>query len=244
MILPSAVRRRADLLAYAPLAVTTTAAAVAGRERLHLASKMLLAPSLAAGLLASRDQRSAARTATLLAALVGSAVGDWFMNASGRELTDQRRRRALMRQGAGAFAVQQAGLIRVLLADGVRPRTLPTVAVGTTMVALGVLDAAASGEPDPVLTGYGALLGSMAALALSDKGAPRNRRSVAWGGGLFLLSDAAIIVSERVATKPAGRAVASGVILSTYAAALALLVHGLRDRPPQPEPTQSKEPVR
>ena len=47
-------------------------------------SKMLLAPTLAGGLVATRADRSTARTATLAVALVGSAVGDWFMNRSER----------------------------------------------------------------------------------------------------------------------------------------------------------------
>lgn len=226
------MQQRTDLLAYVPLAVTTTAAAVVGRERTHLASKMLLAPTLAAGVVASRGERPAARTATLVVALAGSAVGDWFMNGSDREVSDEKRRRVLMRRGAAAFAVQQTGLIRLLLADGVRPRSAPTAAVGGTMAAIGVIDTVANGgKPDPLIAGYGMLLGSMAALAMSDGTAAHRRRSVLAGGALFLLSDAAIIVSERWATKPGGKALASGVILSTYTAALALLVHGLRDAP-------------
>lgn len=46
-----------------------------------------------------------------------------------------------------------------------------------------------------------------------------------------LVSDAAIIVGEHVAKTPRQRAVVSGMVLSTYSAALALLVHGLRDEP-------------
>lgn len=192
---------RADLLAYVPLAVTTTAAAVAGRERTHLISKLLLAPTLAGGVVATRGQRPSARNLTLTAALAGSTVGDWFMNGSGHADPDSDQRRHLMRRGAGAFAVQQSGLIQILLADGVRPRVRPTTAVGVVMVGLGALDLTGSGEPDPVLTGYGLLLGSMAALAMSDSSARK--------------------------------AVVSALVLSTYTAALALLVHSLRN-PPAP----------
>ncbi len=223
---------RADLLAYVPLAAVTTIAAMGGRERLHLASKMLLAPSLAAGVVATRGQRPLGRNATLVAALVGSTVGDWFMNASDRERSDESRRRALMRRGAGAFAVQQAGLVRLLLADGARPRGVPAAVVGGALAGLAVVDTVANGgEPDPVLSGYGALLGSMAALATSDGVPPHNRRAVALGGGLFLLSDATIVIGEHLAKSSRQQVVVSGIVMGTYAAALALLVHGLRDEP-------------
>lgn len=231
MTLVSRLRRRVDLLAYVPLAVTTTAAAVTGKPRAHLISKMLLAPTLAGGVVATRTDRSTARTATLAIALAGSAVGDWFMNRSDVAAPHSDARRQLMRVGASAFAVQQAGLLRLLLTDGVRPRVPPTAAVGGVMAGLAALELNATGEPDPVLTGYGLLLGSMSALSLSDGDSARRRRSVALGGGLFLVSDAAIIVGEHVATTPRQRAVASGIVLSTYTAALALLVHGIRDAP-------------
>jgi uncharacterized membrane protein YhhN len=199
---------------------------MAGRERTHLASKMLLAPSLAAGVLATRGSRSTGE-ATLVAALIGSTVGDWFMNASGRA-GDAGRRRVLMQRGAAAFAVQQAGLIRLLLADGVRPRAVPAGVTGGTLAALAVLDTEGEGSPDPVLTAYGLVLGSMTALATSS-----GRRSLVWGGGLFLLSDATIIIGEHLVRTPRQQALVSGTILATYAAALALLVHGLRDEPDQ-----------
>jgi len=229
MSLLAGARSRADLLAYVPAAVVTTAAAMAGRERTHLASKMLLAPSLAAGVLATRGSRPAGRDATLVAALVGSTVGDWLMNASGRA-ADPGRRRVLMQRGAAAFAVQQAGLIRLLLADGVRPRRAPAAVAGSTLAALAILDTEGEGGPDPVLTAYGLLLGSMSALATSS-----GRRSLVWGGGLFLLSDATILVGEHLAKTPRQQALVSGSILATYAAALALLVHGLRDEPVHPD---------
>ncbi|WP_404386809.1 lysoplasmalogenase [Knoellia locipacati] len=193
---------------------------------------MLLAPSLAAGVVATRGQRPSGRNATLVAALAGSTVGDWYMNASGRAASDEARRRALTRRGAGAFAVQQAGLVRLLLADGARPRGVPSAVVGGTLVGLAVVDTLAhGGEADPVLSGYGVLLGSMTTLATSDGMSPRGRRAVALGGGLFLLSDATIVLGEHLAKSSRHEVVVSGIVMATYAAALALLVHGLRDEP-------------
>ena len=70
----------------------------------------------------------------------------------------------------------------------------------------------------------------MAALATGDVG-PLRVASVALGGGLFLISDATIILGEQLATSPRQEVVLSGIVMATYAAALALLVHGLRDEP-------------
>ena len=226
MSFSSFVRDRADLLAYAPLALATTAGDVLGRDRAHVTTKVALAPTLAAGVLATRSQRGAARTGTLLAALVGSTVGDWFMYRSSRTEGDESRR--LMQIGASAFGVQQAGLIALLLRDGARPHRRPVAITGATLAGLAVLDTD-GGAPDPVLTGYGLLLGSMSALAMGDGERPRNGRAVALGGALFLVSDAAIIVGQQYAKTPRTQAISSAVILSTYTAALGLLVHGLRD---------------
>lgn len=230
MSLSGLLRTRADLIAYVPVAVTTTVAAMTGRDRVHLVSKLALAPTLATGVAATRSTRSRGRSTTLLVALGGSLVGDWFMYRSGR--TEGAASRQHMRLGASAFAVQQLGLIRTLLRDGARPRPVPTAGAAGVMAVLAVLDSD-GGVPDPVLGGYGVLLGAMSALAMGEGGSPRARRGVALGGALFLLSDAAIIVGQHYATAPARQAVADGVVLSTYTTALALLEHGLRDQPRQ-----------
>lgn len=221
-------RSRADLLAYLPAAVTTTVAAMAGRHRPHIASKMLIAPTLAAGVVATRSQRCVTRNSTLLVALAGSGVGDWFMYRSGRTTGDVSRQQ--MRWGASAFGVQQVGLLGLLLHDGARLRPAPSATAAAVMAALAVLDSD-GGVPDPILGTYGVLLGSMSALAMGEGGSPRAGRTISLGGALFLLSDAAIIVGRRFADTPAKRAVTDGVVLSTYTAALALLVHGLREDP-------------
>lgn len=226
MSFSSFVRERADLLAYVPLAVATTAADVLGRDRTHVTTKVALAPTLAAGVLATSSQRGAARTGTLLAALAGSTVGDWFMYRSSRSEGDESRR--FMRIGASAFGVQQAGLVALLLRDGARPHRRPVAVTAATLAGLAVLDTD-GGAPDPVLTGYGLLLGSMSALAMGDGERPRKRPAVALGGALFLVSDAAIIVGQQYAKTPRVQAISSVVILSTYTAALGLLVHGLRE---------------
>ncbi len=225
MSLTSFLRTRGDLLAYVPIAVTTTLADMTGRDRAHLVSKLALAPTLAAGLVATRQERCPKRTGTLLTALAGSTVGDWFMYRSSRSEGETSRRE--MQRGASAFGVQQAGLIALLVHDGARPRAVPSGIAATTLAGLAVVDGEGGGLPDPVLTGYGLLLGSMAALAMGEGG--RGHRDLGLGGALFLLSDAAIIVGGRFARSPRARAISSGVVLSTYTAALALLVRGLRE---------------
>lgn len=224
----SLIGSRGDLLAYLPAAVTTTVAGVAGRHRAHVVSKMLLAPTLAAGVLTTRAERRTARTGALLAALAGSTVGDWFMYRSSR--TTGRTSRQHMRRGASAFGVQQIGLLALLVRDGAHPRRASSTAAAAVMAGLALLDSD-GGAPDPVLGGYGLLLGSMSALAMGEGRSPRAGRAIALGGGLFLLSDAAIIVGQQCVSGPRLRAVADGVILTTYTAALALLVHGLREEP-------------
>lgn len=226
MSFSSVIRSRADLLAYAPLAVATTLADVAGRDRTHAATKVLVAPTLAAGVLSTRGRRTPARTGALVAALAGSTVGDWYMYRSSRTEGDESR--SLMRLGASAFAVQQGSLVALLVHDGARPTRGPVAITALTLAGLAVLDSD-GGAPDPVLTGYGLLLGSMSALAMGDGERAHNGRAVALGGALFLLSDAAIIVGQRFAKTPGAQSLSSGVILSAYTAALALLVHGLRD---------------
>lgn len=79
MSLVSVMRSRADLLAYVPAAVTTTVTAMTGHHHAHATSKVLLAPTLAAGVLATRSERCIKRNSTLFVALAGSTVGDWFM---------------------------------------------------------------------------------------------------------------------------------------------------------------------
>lgn len=228
MSFSSVIRSRADLLAYLPVAATTTAAQVLGHDRAHLVSKMLVAPTLAAGVAGTRGERCGKRSSTLLVALAGSTVGDWFMYRSSRATGEVSRQQ--MRRGASAFGVQQLGLLGLLVHDGARPRPAPSAIAAAVMAGLAVLDSD-GGAPDPVLGTYGLLLGSMSALAMGEGDSPRAGRAIALGGGLFLLSDAAIIVGQQLADTPARRAVADAVVLSTYTAALALLVHGLREGP-------------
>lgn len=230
MSFSSLIRSRTDLLAYLPAAVTTTVAAMTGRHRTHAVSKMLIAPTLAGGVVATRSERCPTRNGTLLLALAGSTVGDWFMYRS-TQLTGNASRQQ-MRLGASAFGVQQAGLIGLLLHDGARPRPLPAVTATLALAGLAVLDSD-GGAPDPVLGTYGGLLGTMSALAMGEGSSPRAGRALALGGALFLLSDAAIIVGQSFADTPTKRAIADAAILSTYTAALALLVHGLREEPAQ-----------
>ena len=68
-----------------------------------------------------------------------------------------------MRIGAGAFAVQQAGLLRLLLTDGAALAPCPPQPRAASWPGSRPWSWSATGEPDPVLTGYGLLLGSMSA---------------------------------------------------------------------------------
>lgn len=199
---------------YAAASALTSGAAAVGNDRAHAATKYAVAPLLMLDLAAQPGAFSPARrttTATLLTALTGSALGDHFMLAESRSTGTTAR--AHLRRGASAFAVQQLGLMTVLARVGYRFRREASLAAGVTLAALAVV------------VGYGVLLASMAALT---QGAPAGTgpfAAIRIGGPLFLVSDAVIVARQLLPEGP-GRNVADGIVMSTYTAALGLLVDG------------------
>lgn len=217
---------------YAAASALTSGAAAVGNDRAHAATKYAVAPLLMLDLAAQPGAFSPARRttmATLLTALTGSALGDHFMLAESRSTGTTAR--AHLRRGASAFAVQQLGLMTVHARVGYRFRREASLAAGVTLAALAVVDGLAArrdgagSTPDPVVAGYGVLLASMAALT---QGAPAGTgpfAAIRIGGPLFLVSDA-VIVARQLLPEGRGRAVADGIVMSTYTAALGLLVDG------------------
>lgn len=199
---------------YAAASALTSGATAVGNDRVHAATKYAVAPLLMLDLAAQPGAFSPARhttTATLLTALTGSALGDHFMLAESRSTGTTAR--AHLRRGASAFAVQQLGLMTVLARVGYRFRREASLAAGVTLAALAVV------------VGYGVLLASMAALT---QGAPAGTgpfAAIRIGGPLFLVSDAVIVARQLLPEGP-GRNVADGIVMSTYTAALGLLVDG------------------
>ncbi|KNX39255.1 hypothetical protein VV01_06685 [Luteipulveratus halotolerans] len=224
-----AVTAHPERAAYIALAAATTVTGALERHRAHAVVKTPLVPMLQVGLVRRARASRPAGLATLLTATTGAAVGDWFtLEASGG---DERGRRRL-RAGASAFGVQQAGYIALLLRAGHRPTRRTVVPVVATLAGLALLESR-SGDggvaaPDPVLTGYGVLLGSMAALAM---GAPDSTRAgTQAGGAAFLASDATIIVREHLLRGPRAQAAAEAFVLASYTISQALLVDGLEGR--------------
>lgn len=217
---------------YAAASALTSGATAVGNDRVHAATKYAVAPLLMLDLAAQPGAFSPARhttTATLLTALTGSALGDHFMLAESRSTGTTARTH--LRRGASAFAVQQLGLMTVLARAGYRFRREASVAAGATLAALAVVDGLAArrdgagSTPDPVVAGYGVLLASMAALTQGSPAGTGPFAAIRIGGPLFLVSDA-VIVARQVLPEGRGRAVADGIVMSTYTAALGLLVDG------------------
>ena len=224
--LTRAMSARPERAAYVALAAATTVTGVLERHRAQAWVKTPLVPMLQVGLVRRARASRPAGLATLLAATTGAAVGDWFMLGAS---TDDEHGRSRLRAGASAFGVQQAGYIALLLRSGHRPSRRTAVPVAAVLAALAALESC-SGDggpsaPDPVLTGYGVLLGSMAALAMSAPDG--SRRGVQVGGAAFLASDATILLREHVLRGPRARAAAEAFVLVTYTVAQALLVDGL-----------------
>lgn len=220
---PASLKRTARA-AYPVAAAATTLGAVTGRERLHAAAKYALAPLLMAEVAAGEHAWSTPRrdrTITQLVGLVGSAWGDHVMLGESRATGGDARRQ--MRQGAASFSAQQTALLALMHEHGLRFERRDVALVLGGLAGLGVLDAVTgssnSALPDPVLTGYAVLLTSMAVLAQHS---PRTRPF----GMLFLASDAVIVARQLL---PAGwaRNAADGVVMGTYATALAGLVCAL-----------------
>lgn len=211
------------------IAAVTTVTSATGPRRLHGATKMLLAPSLQAELVATpATNASTGVRPALLLATTASTVGDWFMYREGDAPSPALARRE-MRRGATAFAAQQMLLVGLMARRGDRPRPAATCCAAGVLGALAHLETGhEAGPPDPVLTAYGLTLGAMAATAQADAD-PRVRA----GGALFLASDALIIVRQHLLRGRVTRAVAELAVMGSYAAALTLLVHGLASPAPR-----------
>lgn len=212
-------------IAYLAAAAATTLAAAGGRRRAHVVTKVALMPLLAGDVLL--DPRTApTRRAPLMVALAGAWVGDTVLalptaQTGGDPVLERRR----LRQGAAAFAVQQGIYLTLLSRNGARPRVRSSAPSIGALLGAAVLDSGEGTPPDPVLVGYGLLLGTTGCLAAGSVDA-----GTRWGGRLFVASDVAILIrSALLRADPAQRA-AQGFVLGTYAAAQLLLTRGLRAR--------------
>lgn len=201
---------------YAATALATATAGALERRRALVPSKGALMPVLASTVRGGRG------SGALRVALAAAWAGDVALLPPRRPEDDAAARRRL-RRGASAFAVQQSAYLTLMARRGHRPPPAVVAAVGAWLGALAVLDARArEGRPDPVVTGYGLLLGTMAATALGSDDA-----ELRIGGGMFLASDSAILLRERLLTGHRARALAEAFVLLTYADAQWHLVQGL-----------------
>ncbi|MBZ5735832.1 lysoplasmalogenase [Nocardioides sp. TRM66260-LWL] len=207
---------RATKAVYGVVAVATAVAGAREHRPSLVPTKGALMPLLASAVTTGRD-RGLLRTA-----LAAAWAGDLALLPPRAPEDDAAARRRL-RRGAAAFAVQQAAYLTLLARRGHRPRPAVAAAVGAWLGTLAVLDVrAGGGRPDPVVTGYGLLLGTMAATALGS-----NDGELRTGGGMFLASDSAILLRELLLSDHRTRALAEAFVLLTYADAQWHLVQGL-----------------
>lgn len=225
--LSRAVRAQPERAAYVALAVATTVTGALEKHRAQAFVKTPLVPMLQAGLLRRAGGARPGGLGALLVATTGAAVGDWFMLESERAADDGETRR-LLRVGASAFGVQQAGYIGLLARAGARPTKATVLPVVAGLAGLAVLDASKTKAPDPVVTAYGLLLGTMTSFALAHRGSGA-QRWIPVGGAAFLASDATIMIREHLLTSRRSRALAEVFVLTTYTVAQALLVDGLEE---------------
>ncbi|WP_232676561.1 lysoplasmalogenase family protein [Nocardioides sp. R-C-SC26] len=200
---------------YAATAVATALAGALERRRPLMVSKSLLMPVL----------QARPSPPLLRVALAAAWVGDVALLPPASPEDDAAARRRL-RRGAAAFAVQQGAYLVAMRRAGITPATRVAVPVAVWMGALASLDARARRSAvDPMIAGYGALLAAMAATAMSSQDPV-----VARGGASFLASDSTILMRELLLRSHASRALAEGLVLSSYAFAQWSLVDGLTRR--------------
>ncbi len=215
-------------------AAATVAGAVTENEKLQLVAKPLIGPALAARVLRRRGTLGAVDTGLLLGSLAAATVGDVFMI----DPDDDDR----LCRGARSFAVMQAGYATVLARRGARPTPPAVVPRLLSWLGAAVLLRSRARPVAPTLTGYGAVLGTMSALAADPALAPGARvvagtvvpnsdpRSrLGLGGLLFLGSDSLIVVRRLFVRGEKGRKVAEAAVLASYVAAQALLVEGMTE---------------
>ncbi len=224
---------RAEHVVFAAATAGTVFGAITGHERLQQIAKPLIAPSLAVRVLRGRKGADPLDTALLAGGLVAATVGDVL-------LIDPDDDGRLVR-GASSFAVMQASYAALLLRHRARP-TAPAV-VPRALAWLGAAGLLRSKAPTVAvpLAAYGISLGTATSLA-SDPGlvsgakivaglvVPSSdpRSGLALGALLFTTSDGLIVFRRLFVRGEAGRRVAEGAILATYAAAQLLLVEGMR----------------
>lgn len=208
-------RRRPELIAYVPLAVTTAVAGALDRRRVLIVAKSALVPTLQVG-----AWLRGARNPMLFGSTTAGWIGDLILlpRATAPSPAEERRQ---LRAGAIAFGVQQIGYLALMARSGVRPKASRVTAVVPWLGGLAVLDARAgeSSAPDPIITTYGVLLVGMTTTAWSSPA-----RAMQTGGVLFLASDSMILIREVLLARRVPRAAAEAFVLGTYAAAQALLL--------------------
>lgn len=213
-----------ERVAFVATSAATILAGGMQQHRVHAVAKAAMVPALQGSVVRHWTGLSGGSRAVLLGSTAAALVGDVLLvpPAEGESDRDSRRR---LRRGAAAFGVQQLGYIGTLHHLGARPRWRTAVPAVALLAGLAALDTAKESAPDPVVTSYGVLLGTMAVHAMeADDGRIR------LGGAAFLASDAMILVREQLlGEQPTAKLAAGAFVLATYALAQRWLVDGFID---------------
>lgn len=211
------------MVAYVPLALGTALSGAFDRQLLHAVTKSALVPTLQIGAWVRGN-----RDPVLLGASSAGWLGDVILLPRTGASSPEAQRRQL-RWGAVAFGVQQIGYIGLLARAGVRPQWRRLAVVAPWLGGLSALDmlGGEGSAPDPIITTYGVLLGGMTTMAWSTRST-----AMQCGGVLFLASDSMILIREVLVKGRVPRALAEVFVLSTYAAAQALLIGELATQRP------------
>lgn len=231
----ASLRREPETFAYIGAWGVNVVSSLAGWEKPRKASKSLLMPLLAAGVVRRRRTIGDGGAAALLVGLAGAWLGDLLLVPEDPPLN----------RGSAAFAVAQLSHQGLMWRNGARPAAAgialraPAAAGGAALVALrrpGFLPAALLYGPLLAFTG---VLGGDRALVRGAGPVDRDAVTglpvgdaaygISHGANVFLISDT-ILMARSLFTRPRGglaRRALDAAVMDTYCLAQLLLVRGL-----------------
>lgn len=218
------MRALPERTAFVASSVATILAGGMQQHRVHAVAKAAMVPALQGSVVRRWAGLSERSRTVLLGSTAAALVGDVLLVPPAEGESDDESRRRL-RRGAAAFGAQQLGYLSILRRLGARPRWRTAVPAAALLAGLAALDTAKESAPDPVVTSYGVLLGTMAVHAMEA-----DDWRIRLGGTAFLASDAMILVREQLlGDQPSAELAAGAFVLATYALAQRWLVDGFID---------------
>ncbi|MEJ5920369.1 lysoplasmalogenase [Corynebacterium sp. H78] len=231
--LNTVITGKPEQLGYIAAGAVNVVSSAFGWETPRKASKAVLMPLLAAGVIRRRNDVSPVTTATLLAGLTAGWIGDLVLMPKDAKLSN----------GAAAFSLNQLAYVGLLARGGARPDVARTAIRGPLMAGSVALAAKCDRSLLPVVFSYGSLLAAVSILAddrglvatagevekCPDSGLPLAdaRYGLGHGGNLFLISDSLLMLNSLVGKESVVGKLLDAAVMDTYIAAQLLLVEGL-----------------